>query len=96
MARKKTPPSTADLQPQELKETMREFLKRLTNVDNELEDLRQARKELLEEFSDRVDVQMLTKAMQVIKVEAGVSRKSTYDELKVLLLDNFVNDLVDA
>ena len=82
----------AALQPDELhslKEVMREFITRLSNIDNELETLRLDRKELIEEFSDKLDVKMLQLAMKIIKAESEVDRKGAYDTFKDLLKDDF-------
>lgn len=100
MARKKRAPEidVASLQPDELNElksVMREFIKRLTNIDNEMSLLRESRKELLEEYTEKLDTKMLQRAMKVVKLESEVPHRDAYDRFKELLEDDFVNDLVD-
>ena len=88
----------ATLQPDELgavKTIVKEFISRLTNIDNEAEILKEDRKLLIEEFKEKLDIKMLQHAMKVVKLEAEVARKDTYEVFKELLSDDFVNDLVD-
>lgn len=100
MASRKRGPAYEDvatLQPDELNEVkkiVKEFIARLTNIDNEIETLKEDRKYLLEEFKDKLDIKMLQHAMKVVKLESEVARKDTYDVFKELLTDDFVNDLV--
>jgi len=99
MAKKKQPEiDVATLQPDELnalKEVVREFIKRLTNVENELTTLKEDRKALLEEFSEKLDIKTLQTAMKVVKVEAEIQHRSSYDTFKELLVDDFVNEITD-
>jgi hypothetical protein len=98
MAKKKVTPQVAELQPDELgelKKVVKEFVSRLQNIDNELSELRLSRKELLEEFADKLDVKTLQTAMKVLEIEAGVQFKHNYDMFQDVLKDDFVNNLVD-
>lgn len=72
----------AIMQPDEinsLREVVKEFVTRLQNVDNEIELLKQDRKELLEEFSDKLDVKTLQAAIRVTKIQSEVSHKDTFE-----------------
>lgn len=62
-----------------LKETVREFMKRLTNIENEIGLLNEDKKNLVEEFSDKLDVKTLKQAIRMVKIREKVDRKSTFD-----------------
>lgn len=81
---------TADAQPSELtdlKSVLKEFLDRASNIDNEISQLQEDRKALVEEYSDRIDMKTLKKALQVTKIEAGVIHRDTYDNMIEVLKD---------
>lgn len=72
----------AIMQPDEvnaLREVVKEFVTRLQNVDNEIELLKQDRKELIEEFTDKLDVKTLQAALRVTKIQNEVTHKDTFD-----------------
>lgn len=76
------------MQPDEinsLKALAAEFLDRLNNVDNEIELLKNDRKELLEEFKSKLDLKTLQAALRVNKIEQGVAHRDTYDLFKEVL-----------
>lgn len=92
MARKnkKDAPAIADMQPDELnalKALVREFMSKIEAVDNEVETLKEDRKEIIEEYSDRLDVQTLKMALAVLKIEANVARRDAYDTFLEALRD---------
>jgi uncharacterized protein (UPF0335 family) len=71
-----------DLTPDELSEVRKligEFMNRVSNVDNEIEQLKEDRKDLIEEFSDRLDMKTLQVALRVLKLQKGVEHKHTFD-----------------
>ena len=87
------------MQPDELnalKKEVGEFLKRLQNVDNEISSLKEARKELLEEFSTKLDMKTLQAALRVVNIEQGVAHKDTYDMFIEVLKDDVTNGHVDS
>lgn len=80
----------ADAQPTELndlKAVLKEFLDRKANIENEISALQEDLKGLVEEFSDRLDMKTLKKALQVTKIEASVLHKDTYDNMVEVLKD---------
>lgn len=82
--------NVADLQPDEinaLRALVKEFMDRVTNVDNEIELLKQDRKELIEDYSDKLDMKTLTAALKVLKIQQGVQHKDTYDLFLEALTD---------
>lgn len=82
MSEKTTVNHAADLQPDELnalKALVEEFLKKIESVDNEIQLLKDDRKELLEEYSDRLDMKTLKAAMRIVEIKKGVVHKDTFD-----------------
>lgn len=72
----------AALQPDEvnaIRALVKEFITKVEAVDNEIELLKGDRKELIEEYSEKLDMKTLTAALRVIKIQKGVQHKDTYD-----------------
>jgi len=83
-----TETDTETLQPDEtgaLKETIAEFVKRLTALDNELAELKESRKDLLDEFRKKLDMKTMMVALRIVKLESNIEHKSTYDTFKDIL-----------
>lgn len=71
-----------DRQPEELGELtalVTEFVDRLRNIENEIDLLKQDQKQLVEDYSDRLDVKTLQAAMRAVKIKKKVSYKHTFD-----------------
>lgn len=88
----------ASLQPDELnalKTVVREFIERLSNIDNEAEELKESRKDLIAEFEDKLDVKTLKAAMRVAKIQGDVAHRHTFDLFMEVLSDDYVNRIVD-
>lgn len=74
--------SVAEMMPDELnalKALVKEFIDKVQSVDDEVELLKQDRKEIIEEYSDRLDMKTLRIALQVIKLQRAVAHKDAYD-----------------
>lgn len=90
---KKQPPkqyNVAELQPDEvntLRALVKEFMNRVSNVDNEIEQLKEDRKNLIEEYSDRLDMKTLQAALKVLRIKQGVQHKDTFDLFMATLTD---------
>ena len=72
----------AERQPDEigaLTALVSEFVDRFKNIENEITLLKESQKELLEEYSDRLDVKTLQAAMRTVKIKKKVSYKDTFD-----------------
>lgn len=79
---KKTSEDTAVLQPDEinaLRALVKEFIEKVTYIDNEIETLKLDRKELLDEYKEKLDVKTLNQALRVVKIQSEVERKDTFD-----------------
>lgn len=79
----------------EVNKIVREFIERLTNVDNEIAGLKESRKDLLDEYKGQLDLKTLTTAMKVMKMEANVNNRGTYDEYQEILGGDFANRVTD-
>lgn len=80
----------AEQQPDELKELstlVKEFVHRLQSVDNEMELLKETRKELIDEYSSKLDIKVLNKALQIDKIMKKVEQKHTLDTFLEILTD---------
>lgn len=94
MAKKKDPvePMTPD-ELTELKKTVGEFMQRLQNVDNEIDSLKEDRKNLISEFKEKLDMKTLQMAIKLVKIEASVEHKDTFDTFVEVLKDDETNGL---
>jgi uncharacterized protein (UPF0335 family) len=84
MAKKKsiTQYNVAEMQPTELNELKRlvkEFVSRIQNVDNEIELLKEDRKAVIEDYSDKLDIKTLNAVLRILKIQQGVDHKDTFD-----------------
>jgi len=74
--------NVAIMQPDEigaLRELVKEFVTRINTVDNEIELLKGDRKELIEEYSEKLDIKTLQAALKVIKIQNEVTHRDTFD-----------------
>lgn len=70
------------MQPDEvnsLRKLVKEFMDRVSNIDNEILQLKEDRKELIEEYSEKLDMKTLNAALKVLKIQQGVQHKDTYE-----------------
>jgi len=74
--------NVAEKQPDEinaLRTLVKEFVSKIEAVDNEIELLKQDRKEIIEEYTEKLDLKVLQAAMRVVKIKKGVDHKDTFD-----------------
>ena len=79
---KKQPVDVANLQPDEvnaLRVVVKEFMDRMQRIDSEIYTLKSDKKELVEEFSDKLDLKTLNAALRVTKIQSEVEFKDTFD-----------------
>lgn len=72
----------AHLQPDEigaLRTLVKEFVGKIESIDNEIELLKNDRKELIEDYRDKLDMKTLQAALRVVKIQQGVAHRDTYD-----------------
>lgn len=86
MARKRK--EVAPNQPSELgalKEIVDEFMTRFDRLENEIDLLKDDQKQLLEDFSDRLDMKTLKQAIRTVKIKKKVNHLDTYDAFVEIL-----------
>jgi len=91
MGRKKK--QEADRQPlelNELKKLVAEFMDRYDSVENELQTLKEDQQNLVEEYSDRLDVKTLKQAIRTVKIKKKVNHQDTFESF-VHILDEREN-----
>lgn len=74
--------NVAIMQPDEigtLRNLVKEFITKIEAIDNEIELLKGDRKEVIEEYTDKLDMKTLQAALKVLKIQQSVSHKDTYD-----------------
>ena len=74
--------NTATMMPDELnalRALVKEFMDKVSAVDNEIEALKEDRKGLIEDYSDKLDMKTLTAALKVLRIQQGVQHRDTYD-----------------
>ena len=62
-----------------LRAVVKEFIGKIESLDNEVELLKQDRKDVIEEYSEKLDIKTLNAALRVIKIQSTVTHKDTYD-----------------
>jgi len=72
---------------EEVKATVNEFMSRLNNIENELETLKEDKKELISEFKQKLDVKTLQACLRILKIKRSVEHKGTFDTLMEVLQD---------
>lgn len=86
--RRKKSSNTADRQPMEqgeLKKLVNEFMERYDTTENELALLKEDQTNLIEEFSDRLDMKTLKQAIRAVKLQKKVNHKDTFDSFLDIL-----------
>lgn len=95
MAYQEMATTTADEQPDEIKELSKlveEFVTRMRRVEAEIDLLKEDRKELLEEFKGKLDLKTLTAALKIVKIKQSSDRKHTLDTFLDILEHSEVAD----
>jgi len=69
----------------ELTELVDQFIERFKVIEHEIETLKEDQKELIEEFSDKLDIKTLQAAMRTVKIKKKVGYKDTFDTFVEIL-----------
>jgi len=70
------------MQPDEintLRTVVKEFVTKLEAIDNEIELLKTDRKEVIEEYTEKLDIKTLQAALKVVKIQNEVQHRDTFD-----------------
>jgi len=92
MPKKQAPKNynTAAMQPDEinaLRALVKEFVGKIESVDNEIELLKNDRKEIIEEYTEKLDFKTLQAALKVAKIQSEVVHRDTFDLFMEVLSD---------
>lgn len=68
-------------------DTLREYMTRLSRIENEIAVLRDDVKQLNEEFKEKLDLKTLKLAAAVAKAKARVAHKFTFDNFLSVIED---------
>lgn len=84
MPKKQAPKNynVAVMQPDEintLRALVKEFVTKIESVDNEIELLKNDRKEIIEEYVEKLDMKTLQAALKVAKIQNEVAHRDTFD-----------------
>lgn len=82
--------NVALMQPDEinaLRAVVKEFMDRMSNLDSEIGLLQEDKKELVEEFKEKLDMKTLQAALRVLKIQQGVQHRDTFDLFMEALTD---------
>jgi uncharacterized protein (UPF0335 family) len=74
------PASKTELQP-----IIEEFVSKLRSIENEIDTLKEDQKELIEQYSDRLDTKTLKLAIKMVDFKAKIERKDTFDMMVEIL-----------
>jgi len=69
----------------ELTELVDQFIERFKVIEHEIETLKEDQKELIEEFSDKLNIKTLQAAMRTVKIKKKVGYKDTFDTFVEIL-----------
>jgi len=67
-----------------ISETVRELVEKITQIDNEIKLLQEDRKELLEEYKDKLDLKAFKAALRIVKLRENVDGTELDNILEVL------------
>ena len=82
MGRRKTATEEPNAQPvsmTELEPVVKEFVEKLKRLEHEEETLREMKKELVQEYTDKLDTKMLKLALRVSAIKEKAEHKDTFD-----------------
>ena len=85
--------NVAIMQPDEigaLRKLVKEFVTKIEAIDNEIELLKGDRKEVIEEYTGKLDMKTLQAALRVLKIQQAVAHKDTYDLFLEALTDSVI------
>jgi uncharacterized protein (UPF0335 family) len=82
MAKQAPEKAVAEMQPDEinaLRALVKEFMGKIEAIDSEIELLKEDRKEIIEEYGDKLDMKTLQLALKVLKLQNSVAHKDAFD-----------------
>ena len=82
-----------------LKKTVLEFVEKLRENENELQEIKERRKDIIEEYKDQLDVKAIKAALQIVKIRDAVVDQTALDNVLETLdarLGGYLDDEVTA
>ena len=68
-----------------LREVVTTFMERFDRMENEIDLLKEDQKQLIEDFSDRLDVKTLKQAIRTVKIKKKVDKLDTFESFVEIL-----------
>jgi len=65
-------------------ETVRELVEKITQIDNEIKLLQEDRKEILDDYKDKLDLKAFKAALRIVKLRENVDSAELDNILEVL------------
>jgi uncharacterized protein (UPF0335 family) len=65
-------------------ETVRELVEKITQIDNEIKLLQEDRKEILDDYKDKLDLKAFKAALRIVKLRENVDGTELDNILEVL------------
>lgn len=65
-------------------ETVRELVEKITQIDNEIKLLQEDRKEILDDYKDKLDLKAFKAALRIVKLRENVDNAELDNILEVL------------
>ena len=81
---------TNDHEPTELgapKELLGKFMSRFTNIEHEMELLKEDQKALIEEYEGQLDVKTLRQAIRIVRAKKKIKHQDTFERYEECLDD---------
>jgi uncharacterized protein (UPF0128 family) len=70
-----------------VKKIAKEYLKRLQEIEDEIETLQEDKKILKNEFKRKLDLPTLEKALKIVKIQSDVKHQDAFDTFMEVLKD---------
>ena len=62
-----------------------ELVEKISQIDNEIKLLQTDRKEVIDEYKDKLDIKAFKAAMRIVKLREGVDDKTELDNILLVL-----------
>lgn len=66
---------------------VKQFMEKISDIDSEINLLKEDRKEIIEEYKEKLDMKTLSAALRVLKIQQKVEHKDTFDLFIAALTD---------
>ena len=77
--------------PNEVKPIIKEFIERMSVIENEVQVLNEQKRELMDEYKEKIDTKTLKLAIKMVDIEKKVAHKDTFDLFLEILQEERFN-----